>query len=44
MEAMAGTDPFVWELDRLQYELGEGPCVHAITADPVTTVEWAGRD
>jgi GAF domain-containing protein len=34
----------VWELDRLQYELGEGPCVHAITADPVTTVEWAGRD
>jgi hypothetical protein len=44
METMAGTDPFVWELDRLQYELGEGPCVHAITADPVTTVEWAGRD
>jgi GAF domain-containing protein len=44
METMPGTDPIVWELDRLQYELGEGPCVHAITADPVTTVEWAGRD
>jgi len=44
METLAGTDPFVWELDRFQYQLGEGPCVHAIAVDPVTTVEWAGRE
>jgi GAF domain-containing protein len=44
METMAGSDAFVWDLDRLQYELGEGPCVHAMTSDAVTTVEWAGRD
>jgi GAF domain-containing protein len=44
METKAGTDPFVWELDRLQYELREGPCVHAIAVGPVTTVEWARRE
>jgi hypothetical protein len=44
METLAGTDPFVWELDRLQYQFHEGPCVHAIAVDPVTTVEWAGRE
>ena len=44
METRAGTDDFVWELDRLQYELGEGPCMHAIGVDPVTTVEWASRE
>ena len=44
METRAGSDPFVWELDRLQYQLGEGPCVHAIGVDPVTTVEWASRE
>ncbi len=44
METRAGSDPFVWELDRLQYGLGEGPCVHAIGVDPVTTVEWASRE
>jgi hypothetical protein len=44
METRAGSDPFVWELDELQYELGEGPCVHAIGVDPVTTVEWASRE
>jgi hypothetical protein len=44
METMAGTDPFVWDLDRLQYELHEGPCVHAIAVDPVTTVEWTSHE
>ena len=44
METKAGSDTFVWEMDRLQYELHEGPCLHAITVEPVTTVEWAGRD
>jgi len=44
METMAGTDTFVWELDKLQFELREGPCVHAIDVDPVTTVEWARHE
>ena len=44
METKAGSDTFVWELDKLQYELHEGPCLHAIAVEPVTTVEWAGRD
>jgi GAF domain-containing protein len=44
METKAGTDPLVWELDQLQYRLGEGPCIHAIRRDPVTTVEYAFRD
>ena len=44
METKAGSDPFVWELDKLQYELHEGPCVHVIGVDPVTTIEWAARE
>ena len=44
METRAGSDLLVWELDRLQYQLREGPCVHAIGVEPVTTVEWAGRE
>jgi GAF domain-containing protein len=44
METLAGSDAFVWELDQLQYELREGPCVHAITVGSVTTVEWARRE
>jgi GAF domain-containing protein len=30
VETRAGTDAIVWELDRLQYELGEGPCVDTL--------------
>jgi GAF domain-containing protein len=44
METKASSDTFVTELDELQYELGEGPCVHAITVEAVTTVDYAGRD
>jgi GAF domain-containing protein len=44
METKASSDTFVTELDELQYELGEGPCVHAITEEAVTTVDWAARD
>lgn len=36
IETKAGTDQLVWELDTLQYDLGEGPCVHAIEVAPVT--------
>lgn len=36
VETVAGTDPLVWELDAMQYELDEGPCLDAIRAAPVT--------
>jgi GAF domain-containing protein len=44
METKAGTDQLVWELDQLQYEVGEGPCLHAILDEPVTKVEYAFRE
>lgn len=44
METMAATDEFVRELDRLQYELGEGPCVHAIETAAIVRVEHAAED
>jgi hypothetical protein len=44
MKTLASSDPFVTELDELQYQLGEGTRVHAIRAEAVTTVNWAGRD
>jgi GAF domain-containing protein len=33
IETKAGTDQLVWTLDRLQYDLDEGPCVQAIRSD-----------
>ncbi len=39
IDTQAGTDQLVWELDELQYELGEGPCLHAVEAEPVVVVE-----
>jgi GAF domain-containing protein len=44
METKASTDQFVLDLDRLQYELREGPCVHAITHEPVVVIEHAHLD
>ena len=44
IETRAATDPIVHELDDLQYTLREGPCVHAIEADPVVVVEYARHD
>jgi GAF domain-containing protein len=41
IETRAGTDPWVWELDAIQYSLDEGPCVDAIRHDPVVTVPHA---
>ena len=32
IETRSGTGQLVWELDRIQYELDEGPCVDAIRA------------
>lgn len=35
METRAGTSDLVWELDQVQYALGEGPCVEAMVSEPV---------
>lgn len=39
VETLAATDPLVSELDRLQYSLGEGPCVFSLEVQPLTVVE-----
>src|SRR6478736_5717728 len=40
VETKAATDPFVWHLDQLQYDLGEGPCLDAMRGGPpVVAVE-----
>ncbi len=44
LKTIAATDALVSELDQLQYDLGEGPCVHAILTDPVTLVEHAPQE
>lgn len=36
IETKAGTDQLVWELDALQYLVGEGPCVQAVESDTIT--------
>ena len=41
IETLAGTDALVWDLDALQYEVDEGPCVDAMRRVPVVTVEHA---
>ena len=44
IETVAGSDQLVWELDSLQYDLSEGPCVDAIEHEPVVIVEHARRE
>lgn len=44
IETLAGTDQLVWELDAVQYDLDEGPCVSSIKEDPVVVVEHARHD
>lgn len=39
VETKAATDQLVWELDALQYELGEGPCVESLRGEDVIAVE-----
>lgn len=41
VETRAGTGELVWELDQLQYELGEGPCFEAMADDAVLLLEDA---
>lgn len=44
IETMAATDPFVQKLDHLQYEIGEGPCLDAITEPTVVEVPHVRND
>ncbi|WP_262849573.1 GAF and ANTAR domain-containing protein [Mumia quercus] len=44
IETLAGTDQIVWELDTLQYDLGQGPCVDAIRESSIVAVEDAAND
>lgn len=44
IETKAGTDQLVWELDALQYDLREGPCVEALEEnEPMVVVEHLPR-
>jgi GAF domain-containing protein len=40
----AATSQLVWDLDALQYEFGEGPCVDAIRGEPVVSVPSIRHD
>jgi GAF domain-containing protein len=44
VETLAATGELVHQLDNLQYELGQGPCLHAIKDDPVVVVEHAQHE
>ena len=39
IETVAVTDDLVRELDQLQYDVGEGPCLYAVTDCPVVVVD-----
>jgi hypothetical protein len=41
---MSGTGQFVWELDAIQYRLGEGPCVDSVQQAHPVVVENARHD
>jgi GAF domain-containing protein len=44
VETRAMSDPVVGELDRLQYELGEGPCLHAMDSGETVVVPHARHE
>ncbi len=44
IETVASTDHLVDQLDQLQYDLGEGPCLYAVDREPVIVVENAARE
>lgn len=44
IETKAATDQLVWDLDRVQHELGEGPCFDSIRGAGITVVENARHD
>lgn len=44
IETRAGTGPLVWELDDLQYKLGQGPCFDSIRVEPIMLMENARQE
>lgn len=47
LETLAATDEVVKKLDTLQYELGEGPCLHALDQEanePVVILQYADQE
>jgi hypothetical protein len=44
IETMSGTGQLVWELDAIQYSLGEGPCVDSVHQAHTVVVENARHD
>jgi hypothetical protein len=44
IQTLAPTGPLVLRADALQYELGEGPCLHAALEQPVVVVEDLAHD
>ncbi|TDU89128.1 GAF domain-containing protein [Kribbella voronezhensis] len=44
IQTLAPTGPLVMRADFLQYELGEGPCLHAALEEPVVVVEDLAND
>jgi hypothetical protein len=44
IETLAPTDPLAAAADQLQYELGEGPCLHAVLSEPVVQVDDLATD
>jgi GAF domain-containing protein len=43
IETLAGTDQLVWQLDSIQYDLMEGPCVDSVKSQPVVVLEHAAE-
>jgi GAF domain-containing protein len=44
IETRAATGQLVWDLDTIQYELGEGPCVSAMREEPVVVAQDIRHD
>ncbi|NIK59061.1 GAF and ANTAR domain-containing protein [Kribbella shirazensis] len=44
IETLAPSDEAAVRVDKLQYELGEGPCLQAVLADPVVRVDDVATD
>jgi transcriptional regulator with GAF, ATPase, and Fis domain len=44
IETMSGTGELVWELDTIQYDLGEGPCVDSVKQGETVVVENARHE
>ena len=44
IETRAGTDQLVWELDAIQYELMEGPCVTSLKDEPAVSAPHLRHD